>query len=176
MKEIFSCVMWTLRKIEREVGGREAKWQRLRGRFRWALCVLLGDHWSVPFPPPNGQGCWSASFHLFKIHTQACTGTRIYTCRHGIHDPQPQFPDTPLYPAWWSLHLILSKQMRSWLRLKLPVLPVYPVHHLFSSCSHAHLCNICVWVCLAIYPSVYAMVLTDLLRPCRHVCMRFCVV
>ena len=161
-----------------EVGGSVEKWQRLRGRFRWALCVLPGDHWSVPFPPLNGQGCWSASFHLFKIHTNRHTHSHTPTCY-----PWPPTPISrpPLYPACWSLHPsllpTLSKQMRSWLRLKLPVLPVYPVHHLFSSCSHAHLCNICVWVCRGICrPSVYAMVLTDILWPQRRVCMRVCVV
>ncbi len=97
--------------------------------------------------------------------------------------PWPPTPISrpPLYPACWSLHPslhpILSKQMRSWLRLKLPVLPVYPVHHLFSSCSHAHLCNICVWLRWGICrPSVYAMVPTDLQWPWRHICMRICVV
>lgn len=139
----------------------------LRRRCRWALCVRPGDHWSVSFPPPNGQGCRGASFHLFKIHTNM----RRHTCPW----PPTAISRPPLYPACWSLqpppphHLILSKQMRSWLRLKLPVLPVYRVHHLFSSCSHAHLCNICVWICGVYVVSVYAMVLTDLLWPWRHV-------
>lgn len=172
---IFSCNISPLEQNCREIEGRLEKWQRLRGRSWWVLCVLLGDHWSVPFPPLNGQGCCSASFHLIKIHTNMHRDTHLHTLTCYPWPPTP-ISRPPLYPACWSLHPslhpVLSKQMRSCLRLKLPVLPVYPVHHLFSSSSHAHLCNICVWVCWGICrPSVYAVVLTDLLwRAYMRVC------
>lgn len=89
-------------------------------------------------------------FTFFKIHTNMHWHTHLHILTWYPWPPTP-ISRPPLYPACWSLHPslhpILSKQMRSWLRLKLPVLPVYPVHHLFSSCSPAHLCNICVWLC-----------------------------
>lgn len=111
--------------------------------YRKKLDICLGRWcraWGVMFAEliftlPDGQGCWSASFHLFKIHMVTwCPWPRTWALCIPTTDTSTPLPSS-----------VLCKQMNT--RLRLAVLPVYPVRHLFSSCHGAHLCNICVWTC-----------------------------
>lgn len=143
-----------------EVGARVEIWQRWRGGLGgWCMyCRVTTD--PCLFLPVMVKPAEVLNFTFLK-YTQ---NMHMYTDMVSINS-NPNFLTTLcILPADPSLYPILSKQMSSWLRFKLPVLPVYPVQHLFSSCSHAHLCDICVWVYWAkCHPCAYAVVLTDLL-------------
>ena len=90
--------------------------------------------------PPNGQ-CYS----YVPLHLNMYQNLHICRCKHLLR--RCLYPRTPLliYSAiCWifhaSLHLILSKQMKSWWRLESPqATPSLPSAALILNYSHAHL-------------------------------------
>lgn len=88
-RDCFLCNVNLWEKIV-EVGGSLEKWQRLRERFRWVYCSVTSDPClSLPLMVKAAK----VPHFTFLKYTQTCTGKRIYTHWHGIHDLQPQIPD-----------------------------------------------------------------------------------